>query len=314
MSIAAGAWIRRRGMALIAAGAALGIAVPTLAEALRPLLLWMSLGTMALALLRVEPAALAGVLRRPGLALLVLAWVTLGVPVLVYAALSPLLPADSPFLAAAVLIAATPSVMSAAVFAILLGADAALLTVVAIPSNALAPAWLPGTAAFMGVTAQVDPWAMALRLAVLVGGSFGLAALAVRVVGRATLRAQGPAIDTWIVLLVTASAIPCMDGVGAALAARPVSFLLMLGFALGLNLVLQAIGFGVFLAVPRKAALSAGLVSGTRNMVLLLAALGDPGESDLGLIVAAAQLSLFVMPVLVAPAYRRLGRAAGQDA
>jgi BASS family bile acid:Na+ symporter len=88
----------------------------------------------------------------------------------------------------------------------------------------------------------------------------------------------------------------------------------MLGFALGLNLVLQAIGFGVFLAAPRKAALSAGLVSGTRNMVLLLAALGDPGESDLGLIVAAAQLSLFVMPVIVAPAYRRLGRAAGQDA
>jgi BASS family bile acid:Na+ symporter len=49
-------------------------------------------------------------------------------------------------------------------------------------------------------------------------------------------------------------------------------------------------------------------------MVLLLAALGDPGESDLGLIVAAAQLSLFVMPVIVAPVYRRLGRAAGRDA
>jgi hypothetical protein len=49
-------------------------------------------------------------------------------------------------------------------------------------------------------------------------------------------------------------------------------------------------------------------------MVLLLAALGDPGESDLGLIVAAAQLSLFVMPVIVAPAYRRLGRAGALDA
>ena len=302
-----GAAIRRRGMALIAGGAALGIAVPALAEAMRPLLLWISLATMALALLRVEPAALAHVLRRPGLALLVLGWVTFGVPALVYAALAPLLPPDSPFLAAAVLIAATPSVMSAAVFAILLGADAALLTVVAIPSNALAPAWLPATAAFMGVTAQVDPWAMALRLAVLVGGSFGLAALAIRLVGRTRLRAAAPRIDTCIVLLVIASAIPCMDGVGQALAARPASFLLMLGFALALNLVLQAIGFVVFLAAPRQGALSAGLVTGTRNMVLLLAALGDPGESELGLIVAAAQLSLFVMPVIVAPAYRALG-------
>jgi len=95
--------------------------------------------------------------------------------------------------------------------------------------------------------------------------------------------------------------------VGQALAARPAAFLLMLGFALALNLVLQAIGFVVFLAAPRQGALSAGLVTGTRNMVLLLAALGDPGESDLGLIVAAAQLTLFVMPVLVAPVYRALG-------
>lgn len=310
MNAGPGAWIRRRGMALIAAGAALGIAVPPLAEAMRPTLLWLSLATMALALLRVEPAALAGVLRRPGLALLVLAWVTLGVPAVVYAALAPLLPADSAFLAAGVLIAATPSVMSAAVFAILLGADAALLTVVAIPSNALAPAWLPAIASFMGVTAQVDPWAMAFRLAVLVGGSFGLAGLALRVFGRPALRAAGPRIDTWIVVLVIASAIPCMDGVGKALAARPGAFLLMLAFALGLNLALQALGFAVFGAAARQAALSAGLVSGTRNMVLLLAALGDPGESDLGLIVAAAQLTLFVMPVIVAPAYRALGRRA----
>jgi BASS family bile acid:Na+ symporter len=302
------ALIRRHGMALIAAGALLGIAAPPLAATMRPLLLWISLAVMTLALLRVEPAALAGVLRRPRLALLVLGWVTLGVPLLVYALLAPLLPQGSAFLAAAVLIAATPSVMSAAVFAILLGADAALLTVVAIPSNALAPAWLPAVAAFMGVAAQVDPWGMAQRLAILVFGSFALAGLAIRLAGRPALRAAAPALDTWIVVLVTASAIPCMDGVGEALAARPLCFMLMLAFALGLNLALQAIGFVVFAAAPREGALSAGLVSGTRNMVLLLAALGDPGESDIGLIVAAAQLALFVMPVLVAPAYRRLRR------
>ncbi|MGG5809263.1 hypothetical protein [Falsiroseomonas sp. CW058] len=298
--------IRRHGMLLIAAGALGGIAVPDLAAATRPLLLWISLAVMALALLRVEPAALGGVLRHPRMAVVLLLWVTFGVPLLVWAALAPLLPADSPYLAAAVLIAATPSVMSAAVFAILLGADAALLTVVAIPSNAFAPAWLPLVAGLMGVSAQVDPRAMALRLALLVFGSFGAAALAIRLVGRPTLRARAPAIDTWIVLLVVASAVPCMDGVGAALAQRPLDFAAMLGFALGLNLALQALGYAVFAAAPVAAALSAGLVTGTRNMVLLLAAIGAPGGSDLGLIVAAAQLSLFVMPVMVAPVYRAL--------
>jgi ACR3 family arsenite transporter len=297
--------IRRHGMALIAVAALLGIALPSLAAATRPGLLWISLAVMTLALLRVEPAALAGVLRRPAMALLILAWVTFVVPALTWAVLSPLLPTDSAFLAAAVLIAATPSVLSAAVFALLLGADAALLTVVAIPSNALAPVWLPLTAALVGVTAQVDPWAMALRLAVLVGGSFALAGITVRVLGRPRLRAAAATVDAWIVVLVAASAIPCMDGVGPALNARPLAFASMAAFALGLNLVLQALGFLVFRAAPRQAALSAGLVTGTRNMVLLLAALGET-TSDLGLIVAAAQLSIFVMPVLVAPAYRRL--------
>ncbi len=311
MIAGAGAAIRRQGMLLMAGGAVLGVALPGLAAAMRPSLLWISLAVMALALLRVEPAALAGVVRRPMVAILLLLWLTFAVPVLVWALLSPFLAADGPWLAAAVLIAATPSVMSAAVFAILLGADAALLTVVAIPSNAFAPFWLPFTATLMGVSAQVDPWAMALRLALLVFGSFALAAIGIRALGRATIRAKAPAIDTAIVLSVFVSAIPCMDGVGPALVGRPLDFALMLGFVLALNLALQGLGYLVFLAAPVTAALSSGLVTGTRNMVLLLAAIGSPQGSDLGLIIAAAQLSLFVMPMLVAPAYRAIRRHRG---
>jgi BASS family bile acid:Na+ symporter len=300
------AWVRRHGMALIAAAALLGIALPGLASVTRPLMLPVSMLAMGLALLRVEPAALRGVLRRPRLALLLLGWVTFGVPLLVFLALAPWLAAGSALLVAAVLIAATPSVLSAAVFAILLGADAALLTVVAIPSNALAPLWLPSVAALMGVSAQIDPFAMALRLAVIVGGAFTMAGIALRLFGRPAIRAAAPPLDTAIVLAVAGSAIPAMDGVGLALAASPLGFLGMLGFALVLNLGLQAVGLLVFLAAPRRAALSAALVSGTRNMVLLLAALPEAGGSEIGLIVAAAQLSLYVMPALVAPAYRRL--------
>jgi BASS family bile acid:Na+ symporter len=99
-----------------------------------------------------------------------------------------------------------------------------------------------------------------------------------------------------------------MDGVGPALAARPSAFLGMFAFALGLNLVLQFIGYIVFRRAAVATALSAGLVTGSRNMVLLLAALGSPGESDLGLIIAAAQLTLFIMPSLVAPAYRSVAK------
>ncbi|MGG5819396.1 hypothetical protein [Falsiroseomonas sp. HW251] len=101
-------------MALIAGAALAGIALAPLAGATRPALLRVSLAIMMLALLRIEPAALSGVLRRAGLALLILAWVTLGMPAIVYALLAPVLPAGSPWLAAAMLIAATPSVIGSA--------------------------------------------------------------------------------------------------------------------------------------------------------------------------------------------------------
>ncbi|MGX9963942.1 hypothetical protein ACVFYP_11480 [Roseomonas sp. F4] len=303
-----GPWIRRHGLKLIAVGALAGVALPELAEATRPSLVIMSIALMLCGLLRIEPAAFGQVLRRPTLALLILAWVTLAVPLLVWLVLGAVLPAGSAFVSAAVLMSAAPSVMSAATFALLLGADAALLTVVAIPSNFLAPLWLPLVAGLMGVGAQVDPGAMAIRLGIMVGGSFAGAWLVASIVGRPALRQAAPTIDAWLVVLITISALPCMAGVGPALAARPLQFLGMIGFALVLNLVLQAIGWLVFRAAPIAGALSAALVSGSRNMVLLLAALGTPGDSDLGLIVAAAQLTLFIMPMLVAPAYRTLAR------
>ena len=306
MMTAAGAAIRRYGLVLIAAGAGVGILLPDLASATRPWLLWISIVTMLMALLRVEPAAFGAVLRQPRMALLILAWVTFGVPLLIWLVLTPILPPGSNWLAAAVLIGATPALMSAAAFALLLGADAALLTVVAIPSNAFAPLWLPSVAWLLGVSAQVEPWAMAERLAVLVGASFGGAMLVARCFGRSKLRDGAPAIDAWLVLLVSASAIPCMDGVGVALVARPLEFAAMFGSVLMLNLGLQALGYWLFRAASTRTALSAGLVSGTRNNVLLLAAIGPPGDSDLGLMVAAAQLTLFITPVLVAPVYRAL--------
>ena len=311
MTRTAAAAIRRHGLWLIALGAGLGILLPALAATMRPWLLAISIATMLMALLRIEPRAFGEVLRRPRIALLILGWVTFGVPTLIWLLLAPLLPGGSTWLAAAVLIGATPSLMSAAAFALLMGADAALLTVVAIPSNLFAPLWLPSVALLLGVGAQVEPWAMGQRLALLVGTSFAGAALVIWAIGRPGLRAQAPNIDTMLVGLVTISAIPCMDGVGTALALRPLDFVAMFGFALLLNIGLQIMGYLVFRAAPRRDALSAALVSGTRNNVLLLAAIGPPGESDLGLMIAAAQLALFVAPALVAPSYLRLRRPLG---
>jgi BASS family bile acid:Na+ symporter len=301
--MSAGAAIRRHGTPIIALAALLGIAGPSLAEAARPLLLPLSAATMLVALLRVEPLALLGVLRRPALALAILAWVTLCIPALVWLVLSRFLPPDHPWLRAAVLIASAPSVMSAAAFALLLGADAALLTVVAIPSNALAPLVIPAAAEVMDVTATLDGTAMARRLALVVGSAFAASVLIAWLAGRERLRRHAAPLDTLLVLLVAAAGVPSMAGVGRILFEEPLTFLAALAFAFLLNLVLQLVGLATFWRAPVRPALSAALVSGSRNNVLLLAAISGASEPRVELLVAAAQLVLFVMPAAVAPLY-----------
>lgn len=310
------ALIRRHGAWLMAAGAGLGILAPDLAAAANPALLPLSCLTMFLALLRVEPAAFIAVLRRPGLGIVVIFWILLACPVLVWCLGRLVLPADDVFLRAMTLIAATPGMMSAAAYGVLLGTDVALLTLVGLPTNILAPVILPAVALLLGGGAAIDPMVTALRLAVMIGASFGGAFLITALIGRPRIRRAAPAIDTAITLMVAAVGLAVMHGVGPALVAAPGFMTLAILSTLALNLALQAIGFAVFGfailgPVPVQARLSAALVSGNRNMILLLAAISGQGDRPLELIMAAGQLPLYLSPLIVAPLYRRARMRAG---
>ncbi|WP_372069329.1 hypothetical protein P7L75_02895 (plasmid) [Tistrella mobilis] len=311
------ALIRRHGAWLMAAGAGLGILLPDLAAAANPALLPLSCLTMFLALLRVEPAAFVAVLRRPGLGIVVIFWILLACPVLVWCLGRLVLPADDVFLRAMTLIAATPGMMSAAAYGVLLGTDVALLTLVGLPTNILAPVILPAVALLLGGGAAIDPAVTALRLAVMIGASFGGAFLVTALIGRPRIRRAAPAIDTGITLLVAAVGLAVMHGVGPALVAAPGFMTLAILSTLALNLALQATGFAVFGfailgPVPVQARLSAALVSGNRNMILLLAAISGQGDRPLELIMAAGQLPLYLSPLIVAPLYRRARMRAGR--
>jgi BASS family bile acid:Na+ symporter len=311
-----GPLIRRHGAWLMAAGAGVGILAPDLAAAANPALLPLSCLTMFLALLRVEPAAFIAVLRRPGLGIVVIFWILLACPVLVWCLGRLVLPADDVFLRAMTLIAATPGMMSAAAYGVLLGTDVALLTLVGLPTNILAPVILPAVALLLGGGAAIDPMVTALRLAVMIGASFGGAFLITALIGRPRIRRAAPAIDTAITLMVAAVGLAVMHGVGPALVAAPGFMTLAILSTLALNLALQAIGFAVFGfailgPVPVQARLSAALVSGNRNMILLLAAISGQGDRPLELIMAAGQLPLYLSPLIVAPLYRRARMRAG---
>ena len=89
---------------------------------------------------------------------------------------------------------------------------------------------------------------------------------------------------------------------------------LSIAAAFTVNLALQAIGAAVFWRAGRAQALTVGLLSGNRNLALLLAVLVDRAEFDVLLFFAVGQFPIFVLPAVLAPVYRRIAQGAPLDA
>jgi bile acid:Na+ symporter, BASS family len=62
----------------------------------------------------------------------------------------------------------------------------------------------------------------------------------------------------------------------------------------------------LFRPAGRRRAASIGLMSGNRNMGLMLGLAGGLGSGDLLLYLAVAQVPIYLSPLLAGPVYRRL--------
>ncbi len=304
----------RRFLALLAARATLflavgifaGLAWPALASALAPLLVPAVFLLLTAALVRLDRRAAAAAARRPGPALALNVWLLLVSPLCMMAAVAILRP--PPGLATAmVLMAAAPPITSAIAFAMLLELDAALAVVATFSATLLMPLTLPAVAlALLGLDLDIRVGELMLRLGLLAGGALLAAALIRRVVPAPKLDARAAEIDGFAVLMLLVFAVAIMDGVTAALVARPYFVALTAALAFAANLGLQATGAAAFWWLGRKQALTCGLVSGNRNMGLLIAALAGAAEFDLMLYFAIGQIPMYVLPALLRPLYRRL--------
>jgi BASS family bile acid:Na+ symporter len=101
-------------------------------------------------------------------------------------------------------------------------------------------------------------------------------------------------------------AIGIMEGVTALALEHP-------GYVIGAtiasfaaNVVLQAVGALAWLRQGMRRALTVGLLTGNRNMGLVLVALGGDASLELVAFFAVAQIPMYVLPGLLLPTYRRL--------
>jgi bile acid:Na+ symporter, BASS family len=287
-------------------GVFLGLALPSLSTFARPLLAPAVAVLLTATLVRVDWRVMLGYLKRPWLSAAIVAWLLLGAPLAVAAALA-LLPLPVPLTTALVLMAAAPPILSAAPIAMILGLDGALALVVGLIATLLTPLTVPPLAlALLGLELDIGIGEFMGRLAVVVAVAFAAALVIRRLIGRERLPGVARHLDGLVVAVMLVFAVAIMDGVTATLAARPGTVALWLIAAFIANPALQFVGALAFGWLGRRRALTVGLVSGNCNMGLLLAAFPPGTDTDVVLYFAVAQLPMYMLPAILLPIYRRL--------
>lgn len=300
------AWSARRGSLLLAGGIFLGLLVPPLAAAMRDVVTPTVACLMTLVLLRVDPAQLLAYLRRPLLVAALLAWLLLACPLLAWALMLPF--GTQGGLAAAVVIMATGcAATSSPAFARLVGLDGEIALVAALLSTLLVPFTAPPLAlGLLGIDLSISLGALMGRLVLVVLLPLLLSVLIRLLAGQARLARLGQAVDGAVVWLVVLYGFGVMDGMLARLLAEPLWVLGGVALAFGASAALNLATALAFAPAGRGVALSAGLLSGNRNMALFLAVLPASTDSRILLFFALCQFPLFLSPLLLKPLYAAL--------
>ena len=301
--------IGRHAPPFLAVGVFTGLLLPDLAAAARPLLGPVVFVLLVLTLMRIDWAAVAAHGRRPAPPATMLVWILLAAPVAVWPIAGLFLPA---LLATHVtLLAACPPIISAPALALLLGLEAPIALVVMVTATLVVPLTLPPLAlALLGLELEIGAAALMARLALLIGGALAVALVLRAIIGERRLAGWSASIDGLFVVCMVIFAVAVMDGVLARLLERPGEILGIAAIAFVANAGLQGLGALLFLPAGKHRALTAGFISGNRNMGILLAALPPAGAAELSIFVALVQLPIYILPSVLRPLYRRvLGEA-----
>jgi BASS family bile acid:Na+ symporter len=294
----------------------IGLAVPPLATAARPLLAPALLIPLTIALLRLDWRHLYDYARRPVLVAMATVWL-LGVSPLVMWLVVRGVPLPPALAQALVLATASSPVTMCATVSLIVGLDAALAVVVVVVTTALVPLTLPAMSlSLLGLDVDIGLATFMARLSWLVGIPFAVALVARRLVGLERLARNARPLDAIAVISLVIFAIAIMGGITQAAFERPAAVLGTLAAAFASNLALQLLGTLAFWRLGARRALTIGLMTGNLNMGIILVALADKADFDIVMFFALGQLPMYMLPALLAPLYRHAvrGEGVGTDA
>ncbi len=298
------AFMGRHGKKGFALSLFVGLALPQLAEAFRPLLPVTIFCFVMLTFARADFSGLRRALARPRRVAAAFVWLTAGPPILV-AGLVFAIGRDSMepgLLLGIALIGAAPPLMGFPTYAALLGLDNSLGLIVIVLTLLITPFTAPWLASALADAAvPIDPAVLGLRLALLLGGAGAGAFLLRRFVGPERLARRRHELDGFNVVIYFIFAVAAMDGVIDHAIAAPGRTAFLLAVATGLSVLGVALSFLILTPFGKAEALVLSLGSGMRNTGLLVAAMGAACPRDTYLFFSLLQFPIYIAPVAVAP-------------
>ena len=295
-------WLGRQARWSLPAGVFVGVLWPDLAQVCRPLLAPAVVGTLVAALLRMDWTRMWGWVRQPMAPLLLTLWLTLICPLLVWA-MAGWLGVPPEWSVLLVLQAAGPPIGSAAAFAMFLGLEASLCMVSTVWATLALPLTL--TLIVAGLLPQfgieVDLWLFFVRVLVLVALPFLLAALLRRWIGVSRLQAHDADLAGLNVVMLVIFAVAVMQGVQDLLWSDTRLAMSLLGLACASVASGHAIGYVLCRWRGLNTAYTGALLSGNRNMGLLLVVTAGTAGQWFSLYVAIVQIPMYFAPLLLGP-------------
>jgi BASS family bile acid:Na+ symporter len=224
-------------------------------------------------------------------------WATFGVPLIVL--LIMLVARPGPELAQGLLFwSLVPASPACVAFAAILRLNIPIALMATVLGTAASPFYIPALAAlFGGYRLDIDPLQTCLHLVLLVGGAF-LASVAAKRLASTFIRENPEAMTGIAVLAMFLAGMGSMRGMQAHLLAQPATSLSFVLLAYVLLFGAELAGTLLFWRYGRTAALTAGLISGTRTITLAWVVLGDKVLPLADLFLAASMVAKYTAPGL----------------
>lgn len=283
----------------------IGLALPALSDAARP---WLAVAIFVFtfgSFLKFDATSFRTEVANVKRNILMVLWATFGIPLLIILFMTVARP--SPELAQGLLFwALVPASPACVAFASILRLNAPIALLATVAGTAAAPFYIPALAALLGgYHVDIDPVATCLHLILLIGGA-AVAAMTVKRLAGKFVRENPEAMTGIAVLAMFLAGMGSMRGMQAHLLMQPLISLEFVVLAYVLLFGAELLGSFLFWSYGRTAALTAGLISGTRTITLAWVVLGNHVLPLADLFLAASMVAKYTAPGLTKALLARL--------